>query len=79
MNGESAVVSEQAVLSEPHPAVFPEPDPAVFPEPDPAVLSEREYDAGIRNARRFERIMAAKSLISFALIALVIEIYLYYH
>jgi len=43
------------------------------------VLSEREYDAGIRNARRFERIMAAKSLISFALIALVIEIYLYYH
>jgi hypothetical protein len=37
------------------------------------------YEAEIRNARRFERLLAARSLVPIALVALIIAIYLHYH
>lgn len=37
------------------------------------------YDADIRNAIRYERIVAAKALIPLALVALLIAVYLIYH
>jgi hypothetical protein len=44
------------------------------PRPDPA-----GYDSEIRNAVRFERMLAVKSLLSGTLVAIVIGVYLYYH
>lgn len=41
--------------------------------------SRAAYEADVRNAIRYERILAARALIPCALVAVVIEIYLYFH
>ena len=42
-------------------------------------VGSTEYDAKIRNAIRYERIVAVKALIPLALVAAIIAVYLVYH
>jgi hypothetical protein len=73
----------RSAVNQASPAAVSRAGPAAVSRAGAAVASRAvgstEYDAKIRNAIRYERIVAVKALIPLALVAALIAVYLVYH